>query len=98
MTVKISHKMWGKRKEIKMSRKEMIRFLSKNGIKASVKDSTARLERKFDKYRCSVERKRYERDERKLVKRAQRRLQKTGRLSNRLKRVMANISSSDIAA
>lgn len=64
-----------------MSRKEMVVFLNSKGIKASLKDSTDRLNRKMDKYNSTKNDIRLDRQVRKVFKRIERRIAKSGRSS-----------------
>ena len=68
-----------------MSRKEMVEILTKNGIKASLKDSTVRLEKKMEKCKTlvgfKVSKGITDRRVRKVFKRISRRISKSGRPS-----------------
>jgi hypothetical protein len=80
-----------------MSRKEMVEFLSKKGISASLRDNTERLQKKMERYRkieSSVE---LDRKVRKVFKRIDRRLSKGGRPSKWMSEIVESKSPFDSA-
>lgn len=82
-----------------MSRKEMVIFLNSKGIKASLKDNTDRLNKKMDKYNSTKNDIRLDRQVRKVFKRIDRRVAKSGRssVSRWMDRILSSKSPFDAA-
>lgn len=78
-----------------MSRKEMIRFLSKQGVYASKKDSTDRLQKKVERCNEKKDRQRFDRICVKVEKRMQRAMSKAASSGGKLPKWVGMILCSD---